>query len=140
MRLKHARPKLTIVLNGGLESLDACVEHSAGLDGMMVGRAAYQTPWMLAEVDQRLYGAAAGGMTRVDVVEAMVPYIAAHLARGGRLNTIVRHMLGLFHGQPGARAYRRILSEEAVRPGAGIDVVRRALEPVRGAVAARDAA
>jgi len=137
-RLKAARPDLTVVLNGGLGTLDAAIEHGlgAGLDGAMLGRAAYQTPWLLAEVDRRIFGEQDSGLTRFDVVEAMVPYVEAHLARGGRLNNIVRHMLGLFHGEPGARAYRRILSEEAVRPGAGVDVLRRALEPVRGGVKA----
>ena len=139
VRLKQARPELAIVLNGGLVTLDACVQHCAGLDGVMVGRAAYQTPWMLAAVDQRFFGAAPNSMTRADAVEAMIPYIERHLARGGRLNNIVRHMLGLFHGEPGARAWRRILSEEAVKPGAGIAIVLRALEPVRGGMA-RDAA
>ena len=135
-RLKATRPELTICLNGGLATLDAALEHGTGLDGVMLGRAAYQTPWILADVDQRFFGAAPSGLTRFDVIEALFPYVEAHLARGGRLNNIVRHVLGLFHGEPGARAFRRILSEEAVKPGAGIDVLRRALEPVRGGVRA----
>ena len=134
-RLKQARPDLTIVLNGGLATLEQAMTHGDGLDGVMLGRAAYQTPWMLATVDQRWFGAAPNAMTRHDVMEALIPYIEAHLARGGRLNNVVRHVLGLFHGEPGARAFRRVLSEEAVKSGAGIEVVRRALEPVRQAAA-----
>ena len=133
-RLKAERPGLKIVLNGGLATLDAAVEHSSGLDGAMLGRAAYQTPWILAEVDQRFFGAEPSGQTRADVIEAMIPYVEAHLKRGGRLNNIVRHMLGLFHGEPGARMYRRVLSEEAVRAGAGVEVLRKAAREVgRGA-------
>ena len=133
-RLKAERPGLKIVLNGGLATLDAAVEHSSGLDGAMLGRAAYQTPWILAEVDQRFFGAEPSGQTRADVIEAMIPYVEAHLKRGGRLNNIVRHMLGLFHGEPGARVYRRVLSEEAVRAGAGVEVLRKAAGEVgRGA-------
>ena len=130
-RLKQARPELTIVLNGGLAYLADAREHGDGLDGVMLGRAAYQTPWILAQVDQRFFGAPANGLTRHAVMEAMIPYVEAHLGRGGRLNNIVRHVLGLFHGEPGARSFRRVLSEDAVKPGAGIDVIRRALEPVR---------
>jgi tRNA-dihydrouridine synthase A len=131
-RLKAARPDLTIILNGGLGSLDAALAAQQDLDGVMLGRAAYQTPWVLSEVDARCYGAPPTPLTRVAAAEAMVPYIEAHLARGGRLNNIVRHMLGLFHGEPGARTWRRILSEDAVKDGAGIEVLQRALEPVRG--------
>ena len=130
-RLKQARPDLTIVLNGGLVDLSGARVHGCGLDGVMLGRAAYQTPWILSEVDQRFFGAPASALTRHAVLEAMIPYVEAHLARGGRLNNIVRHVLGLFHGEPGARSFRRVLSEDAVKPGAGIDVIRRALEPVR---------
>ncbi len=130
-RLKHARPDLRIVLNGGLVDLESAAAHGAGLDGVMLGRAAYMTPWLLANVDHCCFGAPPSTLTRVGVIEALIPYIEAHLARGGRLNNVVRHVLGLFHGEPGARAFRRILSENAVKPGAGIEVVWRALEQVR---------
>jgi tRNA-dihydrouridine synthase A len=130
-RLKAARPDLTVVLNGGLTTLDAALLHRGALDGVMLGRAAYQTPWILSDVDARFFGDAPRGLTRAGALEAMFPYIEAHLARGGRLNNIVRHVLGLFHGEPGARAFRRILSTEAVREGAGVDVVERALAAVR---------
>ncbi len=129
-RLKAARPALTIVLNGGLTTLDAAEIESAGLDGVMLGRAAYQTPWILAEADERFFGAVPNGMTRHDAGRAMFAYIDAHLARGGRLNNVTRHMLGLFHGAPGARTFRRILSEDGVKSGAGIDVLERALAAV----------
>ncbi len=129
-RLKVARPELTIVLNGGIETLDGALQHKGLLDGVMLGRAAYQTPWLLAAVDERVFGAAPNTLTRHAALEAMFPYIEAHLARGGRLNNIVRHVLGLFHGEPGARTFRRILSVEAVREGAGIAVVQRALAAV----------
>ena len=129
-RLKQLRPDLTIVLNGGLDTLSAARTHGAGLDGVMLGRAAYQTPWLLARVDEEMFGSPPNLKTRHDVLEAMIPYIEQHLARGGRLNNIVRHVLGLFHGEPGARSYRRILSEDAVKPGAGIGVITHALAAV----------
>jgi tRNA-dihydrouridine synthase A len=129
-RLKGSRPDLTIVLNGGLGSLDEALQHQGPLDGVMLGRAAYQTPWLLADVDQRIFGAAPNGLTRHAALEAMFPYMEAHLTRGGRLNNIVRHVLGLFHGEPGARTFRRILSVDAVKDGAGIEVVQRALASV----------
>lgn len=129
-RLKQKRPDLTIVLNGGLNSLDDAERESGGLDGVMLGRAAYQTPWLLADVDERYYGAAPNGITRQEAVRAMFPYINAHVARGGRLNNVTRHMLGIFHGEPGARTFRRILSEDGVKGGAGIEVLERALAAV----------
>jgi tRNA-dihydrouridine synthase A len=131
-RLKALRPDLVVVLNGGLTSLDEAEQHTGPLDGVMLGRAAYQTPWLLAGVDTKVFGAAPRGITRHAALEALFPYIEAHLTRGGRLNNIVRHVLGLFHGEPGARAFRRILSVDAVKNGAGIDVVQRALAEVDG--------
>lgn len=129
-RLKVARPELTIVLNGGLATLDDALLEGAGLDGVMLGRAAYQSPWLLADVDERVFGETPNAMTRHDAATEMFPYIEGHLARGGRLNNVTRHMLGLFHGAPGARAFRRILSEDGVKSGAGIDVLQRALAAV----------
>jgi tRNA-dihydrouridine synthase A len=129
-RLKAARPDLTIVLNGGLEDVPQALESAAGLDGVMLGRAAYQNPWVLAQADTLAFGEPARPLTRAGVVEAYLPYIHTQLAKGVRLNAIARHMLGLFHGLPGAREWRRILSEESVREGAGIEVVRRALAAV----------
>ncbi len=130
-RLKASRADLMIVLNGGIGSLDEALQHQGPLDGVMLGRAAYQTPWLLADVDERIFDAPPNRLTRHAALEALFPYIEGHLARGGRLNNIVRHVLGLFHGEPGARTFRRILSVEAVQDGAGVEVVQRALAAVR---------
>ncbi|WPZ34823.1 tRNA dihydrouridine(20/20a) synthase DusA [Thalassobaculum sp. OXR-137] len=111
-RLKAARPELEIHLNGGLGDLDVALAESAGLDGMMVGRAAYQTPWMLSEVDARVYGEAPQPLDRHAVVDAMAEYADRMRAEAGTpLKSIGRHMLGLFQGLPGARGWRRRLSE-----------------------------
>ena len=124
-RLKRAHPELTIVVNGGIETLDAAEAHLAHVDGVMLGRAAYHSPAMLAEVDARFFG---GARTEIeDAVEAYVDYIAAQLAHGVPLNAMTKHMLGLFHGRPGARAFRRYLSENATRPGADVQTLRDAL-------------
>jgi tRNA-dihydrouridine synthase A len=130
-RLKRERPQLTVVINGGIGSLEEAEAHLAeGVDGVMLGRAAYHTPDILGAVDRRLFGAPGPDVTAEDAVAAYLPYIERNLAAGVRLHAMVRHMLGLFHGRPGARAWRRILTVESVRPGAGIDVVERALEAV----------
>jgi len=132
-RLKQARPELTIVLNGGIETLDEAVGHLAHVDGVMLGRAAYQTPYLLADVDARVFGCARAPMLRAEALAALMGYVEAHLARGGRLNNVTRHVLGLYHGEPGARAFRRHLSENAVRDGAGVDVLRAAVALVEAA-------
>lgn len=129
-RLKLSFPDLNIILNGGLSSLILAEEKLFSFDGVMLGRAAYHDPWLLAEVDRSIYGAANPCSTRLDAVEAMRPYIADQLRQGVWLGRIVKHMLGLFHGEPGGRLWRRILSERAHRPGAGIEVVDRALAAV----------
>jgi tRNA-dihydrouridine synthase A len=126
-RLKASRPELTIVLNGGITSLDDAERHLVHVDGVMLGRAAYQTPFMLADVDRRFFGAATSAPTRGDALLALVPYIERHLAGGGRLNNVVRHVLGLYHGEPRARLFRRHLSENAPREGAGLNVLLEAL-------------
>jgi tRNA-dihydrouridine synthase A len=131
-RLKQARPDLTIVINGGINTLAEGKAHLAHVDGVMLGRAAYQTPYLLADVDREIFGEAAEPPTRAEVIEVMLPYIATHVARGGRLNNIVRHMLGLYHGVPGARAFRRHLSENAPRSDAPLDVLREAVALVEG--------
>jgi tRNA-dihydrouridine synthase A len=131
-RLKVARPDLTIVINGGINTLVEAKGHLAHVDGVMLGRAAYQTPYLLAEVDREIFGAATRPPTRADVIAEMLPYIEAHLARGGRLNNVVRHMLGLYHGVSGARAFRRHLSENAPRSAAPLDVLREAVALVEG--------
>ena len=106
--LKRARPELTIVLNGAITTLDQCTGHLGTFDGVMLGRAAYQTPGLLGEVDMRLFGAAAP-VTASEAIRNYEPYIAARLADGVSLHAMTRHMLGLFAGQPGARQWRRIL-------------------------------
>lgn len=130
--LKAARPDLTIVLNGGISTIDQCQEHLANFDGVMLGRAAYQTPGLLGQVDAALFGEG-GAIAAGDAVRAYEPYIAARLAEGTGLHAMTRHMLGLFAGQPGARQWRRILSEQGVKKGAGLDVVHAALGAVEGA-------
>jgi len=139
-RLKAAHPQLTIVLNGGIGTLEAGLPHLDHLDGIALGRAAYQTPYLLAEVDGRVFGDAGPAPERAAALEALIPYAEQHLARGGRLNNIVRHVLGLYHGRPRARAFRRFLSENAPREGAGIDVLKMAIEIAEGRVSTRDAA
>lgn len=129
--LKAARPDLTIILNGGIRDIDPCREHLETFDGVMLGRAVYQTPGLLGRVDAELFGA--GPVVEAgDAVRAYEPYIAARLAEGTSLHAMTRHMLGLFAGQPGARLWRRTLSEQAVKKGAGLDVLRAALGAVEG--------
>lgn len=127
-RLKAAHPDLTIVINGGLGSLDEALPHLQHVDGVMLGRAAYQTPWMLADVDEMVFGAPAFNGSREDVLRALRPYAIRHLEEGGRLNQITRHILGLYHGRPRARAFRRFLSENAVGAAAGIEVLDQVIE------------
>ena len=140
-RLKQARPGLTIVINGGIEDLDQCEQHLCHVDGVMLGRAAYQRPWLLADVDRRLFGEPVNPVsTRAEAVEALLPYVEQRLAQGDYLTRITRHMLGLYHGCHGGRHWRRMLSEDARRDGAGIELIRKALELIEQAGAARAAA
>ncbi|QDF66045.1 tRNA dihydrouridine(20/20a) synthase DusA [Shewanella sp. SNU WT4] len=127
-QLKRDYPHLHISVNGGVTSLAEAKLHLAQLDGVMVGREAYQNPYLLAEVDNQLTGTDTPVLTRDQVVDIMLPYIEQHLADGGRLNHISRHMLGLYQGLPGARVWRRHLSEQAHKPGAGIEVMLKARE------------
>jgi tRNA-dihydrouridine synthase A len=120
-------PGLPVVLNGGLGSLAEAASHLDRVDGVMMGRAAYQEPWRLLEVDPLLFGVGAPLPAPKDAAEALIPYIERELKRGIRLSAVTRHMLGLFRGVPGARAFRRHLSTEAVKPGAGADVLVQAL-------------
>ncbi len=131
-RLKAARPGLTIVVNGGVTSLEEARDQLRHVDGVMLGRAAYQDPYILAGVDRDFFGATGSAPSREEVLEELVCYSAAHLARGGRLNNITRHILGLYHGQPRARRFRRHLSELAVGPDASLDVLRHAIAIARG--------
>ena len=130
MRMKQQFPHLTICINGGITSLDqAKALLDQGLDGVMLGRAAYHDPASVLIGADALWGDGAG-RDAFQTVDDMRPYIAAHLANGGRLHQITRHMLGLFHGRPGARGWRRVLSDGANRPGAGLDLLNTALAEV----------
>jgi tRNA-dihydrouridine synthase A len=132
-RLKRERPALAIVVNGGIASLDEAAAHLERVDGVMLGRAAYHEPAILAEVDAALFGEARAGPTRFEAVERYLPHVNRELALGTHLAAMTRHMLGLFHGRPGARAWRRTLTVESMRAGAGVDVLERALDGVRQA-------
>jgi tRNA-dihydrouridine synthase A len=135
-RLKRERPGLTIVLNGGITDLDQVQDHLAHVDGVMLGRAAYQDPGLLGQVDRRVFGEDTG-VTAERAVADYLPYVRGELARGTPLASMTRHMLGLFHGRPGARAWRRILTVEALRPGADETVIARGLEAIEAASAKR---
>lgn len=137
-RLKRERAGLTIVINGGVPSVDAAVAHLEHVDGVMLGRAAYHEAGLLGEIDRRVFGLDVADVDSFEAVERYRPYLARELAAGTHLAAMSRHMLGLFHGLPGARAWRRILTVEGVKLGAGLDVVDRALEAVRMALASRE--
>ena len=122
-RVKEDYPHLTIAINGGIQSMSDVATHLAHVDGVMVGREAYQNPYMLADVDRLVFGDTAVVPSRHQIVEKMIPYIERELARGNQLAHVTRHMLGLFQGKVGARAWRRHLSEHACRKGAGIQVL-----------------
>jgi tRNA-dihydrouridine synthase A len=130
-RLKAARPDLTVVLNGGVTSLDEVEAHLVDLDGVMLGRAAYHDPGLLGQVDRRIFGEASGDVGAAEAVEAYLPYVREQLAAGVHLAAMTRHMLGLFHGQPGARTWRRIMTVEGAKAGASLDVIERALDAIR---------
>lgn len=126
-RLKQEFPELTIVLNGGVNSLAECESHLEHVDGAMIGREAYQNPWMLAQADATLFGAPRLRETRESVAQAFLPYVRDRLAEGTPLNHMTRHILGLFQGVPGARKFRRHLSENAYQKGAGLTVLEDAI-------------
>jgi len=130
-RLKAERPDLTIILNGGIASLSEAQAHLTQVDGVMLGRAAYHTPALLGDVDARLFGAGEQ-VSAIEAVKRYRPYIARELAAGVHLAAMSRHMLGLFHGAPGARTWRRILTVESIKAGAGLEVVDAALAAVSG--------
>jgi tRNA-dihydrouridine synthase A len=130
-RLKRERPELTIAINGGIGSLEEAEEHLKHVDGVMLGRAAYHTPGLLGEVDGRIFGEA-GVVDALEAVARYRPYVARELAKGTHLAAMTRHMLGLFHGAPGARTWRRILTVEGVKAGAGLEVIDEALAAVSG--------
>ena len=131
-RLKQRRPELEIIINGGIEFFVAAKTQLAQVDGVMLGRAAYADPYLLSEVDGVLFGEDGPAPSRLDVLDAFRPYVEERLARGSRLNQLTRHILGLFHGQPRARAFRRHLAENAHLDGAGIEVLEEARSIVVG--------
>ncbi len=132
-RLKAAFPELAIVLNGGIATIGEAADCLNGLDGAMLGRAAYKTPALLCDVDRILFGEDGDGPLPHAVLERMLPYAAKELERGTRLSPITRHMTGLLNGRAGARQFRRLLTEESVKPGAGLDVLKAAIEVARDA-------
>jgi tRNA-dihydrouridine synthase A len=127
--IKQLNPELEVILNGGIKTLETSLEHLKYIDGVMVGREAYHNPYMLIDVDTVIYGNAPKDvLTRAQVLEAYFPYIEQQLSNGVALNHILRHLLGLFHGERGGKQFRRVISENAHKPGAGIDVLQLALE------------
>jgi tRNA-dihydrouridine synthase A len=139
-RLKAAMPDVPVIINGGIASLDEAKQHLRHVDGVMLGRAAYHDPWRLLSVDAELFGESAPHTAMKHVFEAMVPYIERQLAQGTRLHSITRHFVGAFHGVPGARAFRRHLAENGVKPGASVNVLRDAIALVGDREAASIAA
>ncbi|MBL8251001.1 MAG: tRNA-dihydrouridine synthase, partial [Candidatus Competibacter sp.] len=129
-RLKQDFPDLRFVLNGGLTDLDQIADQLRQTDGVMIGRAAYENPYLLAEVDWRFFNSPQPAPDRHAIVRALLPYAERQLSAGTPLHCITRHLLGLFQGVPGARAWRRYLSEHAHRPGAGTEVLANALRQV----------
>lgn len=127
-RLKQERPDLHISINGGIKTLDETEDHLKKVDGVMIGRAAYQTPYILAEADRRIYGDDTGRPnSRHDILRAFLPYVREELAAGTSLNHITRHLMGLFAGCPGGAKYRRYLSENAYHKGADERVIEEAM-------------
>lgn len=129
--MKRTYPDLEICINGGVTTLDETENHLTQVDGVMMGRMAYERPYVLAEVDQRLFGSTKPPRTRHEVMEAFLPYMVRRLEEGVTLHAMTRHILGLFHGMPGARAWRRHISENAYKKGADISVVTEALSKIQ---------
>ncbi len=129
-RLKQQFPALSISINGGIKTFDEITQHLQHLDGVMLGREAYQNPYLLSEVDSRLYNSDRPRLTRAAVVEKMLPYIDSQLRQGTYLSHITRHMLGLYQGIPGGRRFRRYISENAHKKEAGVEVLQQAVKRV----------
>ena len=129
-QIKQAFPALEIIINGGITTLEQCQQHLQHVDGVMVGREAYHNPWLLAQVDPLLYGTPAPLESRQAALLAILPYVQAQLDAGVPLGHISRHLLGLFQGMPGARAFRRLISENAHKPDAGVKLLRDALAKI----------
>ncbi|MDG1273655.1 MAG: tRNA dihydrouridine(20/20a) synthase DusA [Alphaproteobacteria bacterium] len=123
---KKINPDLKIILNGGLKSIDEAQEQLFKVDGVMLGRAAYQTPWILSKVDSEIFSDVTRSVSRLAIIDGMIDYIDRRMMEGVPLKSITRHMMGLFHGEPGARSWRRALSEEARLPDADSELLRKA--------------
>ena len=132
-RLKRDFPALTVVVNGGVQTLEAMQNHLGAFDGVMVGREAVSNPYLFADVDRRFFDSGAAVLDRGEILRAWLPYLSAQLQEGIPLQRMTRHALGLFHGCAGARAWRRALSEEAARPGAGLAVLHQAMDSLKAA-------
>lgn len=130
-QLKKDFPDLEIIINGGIQTLEEIDVHLTHVDGVMIGREAYQNPYFLAEIDKRYYGASDDTPERKDIIDTILPYVSREMKKGVPLKSITRHMLGLFQGRPGARAWRRHISENAHLPGAEVSVLTEAAEKVR---------
>jgi tRNA-dihydrouridine synthase A len=129
-RLKREFPELNIIINGGVRSLEECESHLEYVDGVMLGREAYENPYLLAAVDHRFFDGGGPVATRADIIRRLLPFIERELAEGTPLAHMTRHILGLYKGQPGGRLFRRVLSQNACKPGAGIEVLMQALDAV----------
>ena len=129
--IKSAYPELEVIINGGIQDLNDATNHLAHVDGVMLGREVYHNPYLLSQVDQIFYDSGESGPTREDIIQQMQPYIEQHIADGGRLNHISRHMIGLYQAVPGAKLWRRYISQNAHKRGAGFGVILDALELVR---------
>ena len=127
----HARLRIPTMINGGIETLEQAETELTHMDGVMLGRAPYHNPMLLADVDARIFGDTSAPVTLDAIMHIMADYAAREMARGTRINQITRHMLGLANGLPGARQFRQILSVDACRPGAGPEVIERALDAVQ---------
>ncbi|MFD0986807.1 tRNA dihydrouridine(20/20a) synthase DusA [Methyloligella solikamskensis] len=132
-RLKARRPELEIVINGGIATVADAQSHLGHVDGVMLGRAAYHDPYVLAEAEQALFDPAGEQPSRVEILERFLPYAESQLSKGIRLQQLTRHLLGLFHGRPKARAYRRLIAERAHLDGAGLEVLEDAIAMMRDA-------
>ncbi len=129
-QLKARYPHLEMIINGGIKTFAECREHLEHTDGVMLGREAYHNPWLLAGVDTEFFGQPGPAQSRHDALRAVLPFIQEELDRGTYLSHISRHLMGLFHGQPGGRQFRRYISENAHRPGSGIEVIEQAMARV----------
>lgn len=132
-RLKDEFPDLTLVINGGIETLNQAEDHLSRVDGVMMGRAAYQTPYVLADVDQRIFGGKTPVKSRDDIMALFMPYVEEQLENGVPLHAMTRHILGLYHAEPGARIFRRVISENATQKGADVTVLKQALAALKSA-------